>query len=33
MRARTSPTLTGCPSFTVMIEPTWKVMVTEWSVP
>ncbi len=29
MRASTSPTATCWPSFTVMSEPTWKVMFTE----
>ncbi len=33
MRARTSPTAVVWPSLTVMIEPTWKVIATAWSVP
>ncbi|MNY00862.1 hypothetical protein D3C86_1333720 [compost metagenome] len=33
IRASTSPTCTCWPSFTVISAPTWKPMVTEWSVP
>src|SRR5574341_313910 len=33
IRASTSPTPTSWPSRTVMIEPIWKVMLTDWSEP
>ena len=33
IRASTSPTLTCWPSLTVMIEPSWNVMLTESSEP
>ena len=33
IRAITSPTATSCPSFTVTMEPIWKVMLTRVSVP
>ena len=33
IRASTSPTPTSCPSRTVMIEPIWNVMLTDWSEP